>query len=336
MQPNQSLITIGDNEEKICRMLQELVFQPRLKALEWSSLTLQTPNMKIGYPGQHLVSLITGMTGERTGARGNDLIDGTEVKSCSRIDQLDSCKDCKFPVARVETECASCGSTNIKRVNDSKWLFTIRSEEDLNTLTQTVDRIMLVMGYYPHFDSGNFDDATITAYEIWTKSERQLRFTELMSNYYQNIYLEHRRANPNKTPAPKNFWPFQYQFYLCNPIEVFSCNINDINNNPEISITHLVAPDQDRSVLPSVDMPPEILKLEEFVLLSERATREEIENCLTTNSDYNTFIRLLSSGDKLAIQGLFEKIDEPLKARLTLRDTDRISVASSAYTRRTH
>lgn len=95
MKPKTELITITDNETKIVKLLQELVLQPRLLALEWSKITKQTPNMKIGYPGQHLASLITGIEGARTGARGDDLRDGTEVKSCSRVDQLDTCVACK-------------------------------------------------------------------------------------------------------------------------------------------------------------------------------------------------------------------------------------------------
>jgi hypothetical protein len=87
MQPNQKFITIADNRDQIIRLLQELVLQPRINAIKWSDITKQTPNIKIGYPGQHLVSLITGVEGERTGARGKDLADGSEVKSCSRIDQ---------------------------------------------------------------------------------------------------------------------------------------------------------------------------------------------------------------------------------------------------------
>ena len=57
MKPKTELITITDNETKIVKLLQELVLQPRLLALEWSKITKQTPNMKIGYPGQHLASL---------------------------------------------------------------------------------------------------------------------------------------------------------------------------------------------------------------------------------------------------------------------------------------
>ncbi len=152
MKPNKKLITLSDNKSRIIQLLKELVFLPRLKAIQWSKLTHQTPNLKIGYPGQHLASLVTGMCGERTGARGNDIIDGTEVKSCSRIDQLDKCKSCSEPVARLEDKCPHCDSTNIKRNDDSKWLFTIRNNDDLNTLIHEVGRVLLVIGYYPEFE----------------------------------------------------------------------------------------------------------------------------------------------------------------------------------------
>ena len=130
MQPIKKFITINKNLDKIKQLLNELVLQPRLNAIKWSLITKQTPNIKIGYPGQHLASLITGMEGERTGARGNDLIDGSEVKSCSRIDQLDMCKKCKSPVARLETVCSNCNSSDIDRKNDSKWLFSIRNKNE--------------------------------------------------------------------------------------------------------------------------------------------------------------------------------------------------------------
>ena len=94
MKPNISLITLHNNLSQLHNLIDELVIKPRINAVKWSHITKQTPNIKIGYPGQHIASLITGMCGERTGARGNDLIDGTEIKSCSRIDQLDKCENC--------------------------------------------------------------------------------------------------------------------------------------------------------------------------------------------------------------------------------------------------
>ncbi len=132
MKPNTKLVTLHDNIKQIVNLLDELVLQPRINAIKWSRITKQTPNIKIGYPGQHLASLITGMTGERTGARGNDIADGSEVKSCSRIDQLDKCNNCESPVARLEDKCSECGSSDIKRNNDSKWLFSIRNRAEWN------------------------------------------------------------------------------------------------------------------------------------------------------------------------------------------------------------
>lgn len=66
----------------------------------WAEITNQTPAAKIGYIGQHLASLITGVKGTGSGARGDDLADKTEVKSCNKTDQADKCKNCG---ARVVT-----------------------------------------------------------------------------------------------------------------------------------------------------------------------------------------------------------------------------------------
>ena len=102
MTPDRVRITLGDNRAHITKMLMELILLPRRDLVKWAKFTKQTPNIKIGYPGQHLASLVTGVEGARTGARGHDLIDGSEVKSCSRVDQLDKCKECKDAVARLD------------------------------------------------------------------------------------------------------------------------------------------------------------------------------------------------------------------------------------------
>jgi hypothetical protein len=156
MKPNNKLITIHRNKELIEKLLIDLVLTPRLKALEWSKITKQTPNLKIGYPSQHLASLVLGMEGAKTGARGHDIVDGSEVKSCSRVDQLDSCNDCGEKILRIEPQCSNCASTNIKRMDDSKWLFTIRSEKDLNVLLEDVDRVVLSIADYPDFATSGY------------------------------------------------------------------------------------------------------------------------------------------------------------------------------------
>ncbi len=334
MLPNKKFITINDNVKKITQLLAELVLQPRINAIKWSAITKQTPNIKIGYPGQHLASLISGMEGERTGARGNDLIDGSEVKSCSRIDQLDLCNSCGSPVARLENKCSNCGSTEIERKNDSKWLFGIRNEAELNTLLREVKRVLLVIGDYPDFDKGDFDTLRFQSFEIWPENKRNYRFGEIMSNYYYKIYLAHKKKSPAKSPAPKNFWPYQYQFYMCNPIPTFTCVIKNANSSPKIRVINYIKPDQDRSSIPSVLMPVDILKDDEINQIFKRAKREEIIK-VTKPASLSSFVnikRFTVADKRAALIG----IDETLRSYLPLRDTDRIATAKSQYKRRSH
>ncbi len=309
MQPNTSLITIDRNLEKIEQLLNELVLQPRINALKWSEITKQTPSIKVGYPGQHLASLITGIPGDRTGARGHDLIDGSEVKSCSRIDQLDKCSECEAPVARLEKACPKCGSSRIERKDDSKWLFTIRSENDLLVVTEEVERVLLILADYPNFQKQDYDTLRFQSFEIWTKSQRHVKFKEILTNYYQNIYLKHKEKNYNKTPAPYNFWPYKYQFYLCNPILTFSCVVHNASLIPKIDIEHYTEPCTDRASIPSIGMPLRILKEAEQILLVQNAS--------------------LSS-----IKSLPQDIDEELRAYLPLRVTREIASTSQNYKRR--
>lgn len=330
MQPNASKVTLENNPELIKDLLNDLVINPRLQLIKWSKITHQTPNIKIGYPGQHLSSLISGVEGDRSGARGHDLKDGTEVKSCSRIDQLDKCLNCNFPVARLEMECANCGSSKIKRNNDSKWLFSVRTPEEVEQLTNQIDRIMLLIGDYPNFDDGDFDTLRYQAFEIWPKHIRGARFSEIIRNYYEKIYMEHKRRNANANPAPKNFWPYQYQFYMCNPIKTFSCTITESTTNPVINIENYIDPKLDRSSIASEIMPTKILKSVELKQILDNAPDEEIAANLIPGATIEEF-RLLSTDKKI---DMLSGIDENLRKYLSLRDTDKISTAKTSYTRR--
>lgn len=329
MKPDAKLIKISNNEAQIKTLIEELVLAPRLKAMKWSDITKQTPNIKIGYPGQHLASLITGMFGERSGARGNDIADGSEVKSCSRIDQLDVCGDCKSPVARSENACSGCGSEKISRKDDSKWLFTVRNENDLNVLTNEVKRVFLIIGDYPNFESGDFSTLRFQSYEIWTNSSRCSRFKEIMTNYYQKIYLTHKGNTPDKTPAPKNFWPYSYQFYICNPILTFSCIVKNSNTRPILNIEHYIKPNEDRTNIPSIIMPTDVLTEIELDLIISSAPREALLKMMSSK----TFPKMegLNFSQK---KDLFKGINEELRSYLPLRDTDKISISKNIYQRR--
>lgn len=88
MRPNSNYITIPTSKELIADFLQEVVISPRSVMRKWAKVTNQTPAAKLGYVGQHLASLITGVPGTGTGARGDDLADKSEVKSCNKVDQV--------------------------------------------------------------------------------------------------------------------------------------------------------------------------------------------------------------------------------------------------------
>lgn len=332
MKPEAKYITITDNQKRIEQLLMELVLEPRIKALVWSQITRQTPNMKIGYPGQHLASLITGIEGSRTGARGDDLIDGTEVKSCSRVDQLDSCKNCKQKVLRIETVCPHCGSANLKRMDDSKWLFSVKSEEELKLLTKDLDRIFLTIADYPNFASNDFDTIRFQAFEMWNNTKRHIHFTSLMTNYYNKIFLEHISRNANKTPAPKNFWPYSYQFYLCNPVKVFECIVSNANTKPQINITHLVAPHFDRSLLTPELMPTKLLSQDEINLIIEKVPEDVLSSQIIEDSNYEALVK--SSKSKKKFISLLPFINETTRSYLDLRDTDKVVEAKTKYSRR--
>lgn len=336
MIPKSELITITDNRNKIISLLQELVLQPRLKALEWSKITKQTPNMKIGYPGQHLASLITGIEGARTGARGDDLRDGTEVKSCSRVDQLDTCSDCGNKVLRIESVCPHCNSSKVKRMDDSKWLFSIKSEEELNLLTQQIDRIFLTIADYPNFSENDFSVIRFQAFEIWNRTERHKHFTSLMTNYYNKIFLEHISRNANKTPAPKNFWPFSFQFYLCNPIKVFNCLVANANTDPSITIDYFIEPNADRSLLTSEKMPTALLSPEEFKVLISKAPEYSITSQIVNGTSYTELVSQINSSkpNRNIITSAIPFIDESTRSHLLLRDTDIVSEAKVIYERK--
>ena len=126
---------------------------------------------------------------------------------------------------------------------------------------------------YPNFSESDYDTLRFSSYEIWNQSERANNFRKLLIDYYQNIYLAHIKKDPKKTPAPKNFWPYSYQFYLCNPIKTFECIIKNANSSPKIQITKYVTPQTDRAELPSEDMPIELLKKEEITYLIKKGVK---------------------------------------------------------------
>lgn len=256
------------NEGLIQKCIMDLFVNPRKILYEWSCLTEQTNHTKIGYTGQHLASVILNIKGCKTGARGNDCIDGTEVKSCSRVDQSDKCDRCKINILRLDKLCPNCNKNDkIIRNNDSKWLLTIRSQKELVSYLN-LDRLLLIIEEYPEFDKQNYNDISITIYEIYPKKDICSNFSKLITSYFSEIYSTNLEKNPKKVPAPKNFWPHSFQFHMCNPFEIFKCHIKNYLTEPNINIIKFIRPDEPRKITDIAKMPTTLLNSNEKKIIN--------------------------------------------------------------------
>ncbi len=192
-------------------VLKDLYVDLRRKVRQWSEVTRQTPQARMGYVGQHLVSAVTGYPGGRSGARGHDLVlpndAHAEIKTCSRVDQLGSCKTCGAAVSSVETGCAECEGVDIVRKDDSKWLITCKNEAELSDLFQA-EFFYLVL-----FDFANVHEAVDINARIWRLNPRTPAFAYCMVDYFFNIQAK------SQSKAPFNLWPFKLKFdLLCSEI----------------------------------------------------------------------------------------------------------------------
>ena len=328
MRPNREFITIDNNLELVEQFLNELIVSPKRVLRNWASITNQTPAAKIGYIGQHLASLLTGVKGTRTGARGNDLEDGTEVKSCNKIDQVDNCKDCGSRVLRMEAACPKCGSTNIVRKADSKWLFSVKSEDEL-TQYLNLDRIVLILMDYPRFMCNDFSDIRICAFEIYPKEERMKVFRELISNHYWNIYRP--KADKGEKTNPMDFHPLGYQFYKCNPVKTFECIIKDVDGNATIEITKYVEPSVDRNEsLETELMPTNLLQKKEWDALLKKVTIKQLAPLMRRPQLSRKEFLSLKLKEKAAVLPF---LNEGMISELPLRDV--VSTTQTTQYRRT-
>ena len=226
--------------------------------------------------------------------------------------------------------CPVCGSTNIERKNDSKWLFTVHTEAELTTLIAGVDRVLLLIGDHPNFDNGDYATLRFQAFEIWPKTDRARHFRSIMEGYYRNIYLPHIAERPEKTPAPKNFWPYSFQFYMCNPVKTFQATVTDSLSDPRIRIDHYVDPFADRVSLPSELLPPSVLQAEEVLQLSALPD-EVLLSLLIEGHSPSEFRSKIRYRDATA---LLRPLDEVARTNLMLRQTDVPVSHTGTYRRR--
>ena len=226
------------SEEKIEDLLKDLYIAPRKNLLKWSRRTKQTAQVRLGYAGQHVASAITGVKGIGTAARGDDLSDGTEVKSCSRADQLSECKDCEAKVMVWQEQCPECGYKNIDIKTDSHWIFRIDSEKELNLLTEKIPRLVMIM-----FDRKSIDDDDIRL-RAWLIDPEQWYVQAFFKDYYKNNYR--KKESEGKSPAPCNLHPLKYDFYMMAPELIFKAEMDIDNEDVEIKFWDLEDPKKEK------------------------------------------------------------------------------------------
>jgi len=227
-------ITLKVSEDMIKECITDLYINPKKSIIKWSKITNQTAQGKFAYPSQHLASLITKVKGGGSAARGDDLADGSEVKSCTRADQLNECKKCGANILTWQIKCPYCGSTEIRMDTSSHWIFPITSDSEFDLLLNKIPRIILIL-----FDKKDVskDDVRIRAWVINPKEKHVINF---FTDYYVNNYK--KKISEGKDPAPCNFHPLKYDFYLMKPKLIFHAEI--INTEVKILFWNLDKPQE--------------------------------------------------------------------------------------------
>jgi len=70
-------------------LFDELFVDTWNQLVKWTEVTGQTPQPDSGYIAQHLISLLSGVEGSGMRGKGDDLADGSEVKTASAISGVD-------------------------------------------------------------------------------------------------------------------------------------------------------------------------------------------------------------------------------------------------------
>lgn len=227
--------TFDTSEELIKECIRDLYLDPRNLILKWSKITNQTSQVRLAYPGQHLASVITGIKGMGTAARGDDLSDGSEVKSCSRADQLSECINCGAKVLPWQRKCSICGSSNINIKTDSHWIFSIKSKEELNFLLNEVPRIILIL-----FDRESIESETIRL-RAWIVDSKHQYVKAFFEEYFYNNYMV-KINKGEKNPAPCNLHPLKFDFYMMEPKLIFHAEIDIEKREVEIKFWNVENP----------------------------------------------------------------------------------------------
>lgn len=217
------------------QLIRDLYIDLRRKINSWAMLTKQTAQARMGYVGQHLVSVVTGYPGGRSGARGKDIVlpddKFAEIKTCYKVDQLGKCGDCGAPVSSIELKCPSCESENIIRKDDSKWLIGIQHEEEFAEVLSPESYFLVL------FEFTDLERPDTIRASIWSVNPLVPGFAYCIIDYHKNIQAK------SKSGAPFNFWPYSLKFDLMRPDLIYRSLIL-----PNDTIETQIFPGRDNSV----------------------------------------------------------------------------------------
>lgn len=87
---NLSELTKSNKEILAKKFLEEVILPQWMQLQKWNDLTVQTSQIDFGYLAQHLISILSGIPGNGQRGKGDDLSDGSEVKSASCLDADDT------------------------------------------------------------------------------------------------------------------------------------------------------------------------------------------------------------------------------------------------------
>ena len=224
---DDSSIKLGDLQSSE-KLIFDLYIDLRQRINSWASITHQTAQARMGYIGQHLVSVVTGFPGGKSGARGHDLVlsngQYAEIKTCYRVDQLGKCNSCGVKVASIEAICPECFSVDINRNDDSKWLIGIRHDQEFSQILNPKFYYLVL------FEFVNLENPNEIRSSIWQINPQVPGFAFCIVDYRLNI------QSKSKSKAAFNLWPYQLKFCLMQPMLIYRSIISTIDNSVNTEI----------------------------------------------------------------------------------------------------
>ncbi len=83
-------LNVEQRETIAKKFIEEVILKQWVELQQWHNLTMQTSQIDFGYLSQHLVTILSGIPGKGQRGKGDDLSDGSEVKSASCLSAMDT------------------------------------------------------------------------------------------------------------------------------------------------------------------------------------------------------------------------------------------------------